>query len=93
MAGMLISPLQQSAFARWEARLVPDPDTECEVPDREVGRSGVWVDGEAQPLYRLIWAGRIGPIPPGASLQRTCANKACVSPRHRVLLAPVEGAQ
>lgn len=93
MAGLALTAQTVRAYQRWNARLVLDMDTGCEEPDRGVGRAGVRIGDGVQPLYRLIYAGRVGPVPPGARLMRTCGNKRCVSDRHRMFEPAIEVGQ
>lgn len=43
-------------------------------PDRKAGKQGL--------AHRWVYQALIGPIPPGATLDHLCRNRACVNPAH-----------
>ncbi len=40
------------------------------------------VDGKVKMAHRLAYEDRIGPIPPGLTLDHLCRNRACCNPAH-----------
>ncbi len=91
-------------WERFNARLVPDPESGCVLWTVRLNRAGYGVirmDGREQQVHRVTWELEVGPVPDGMELDhvlargcvhRNCANVAHLEPvthRENLLRSPV----
>jgi hypothetical protein len=64
---------------------MPEPNSGCRLwlgDCDDHGYARLYWEGRSQKAYRLVWAEKHGPIPPGILIRHRCDNPACVEEDH-----------
>lgn len=89
---MAIDEALDSARARFERRVQPDPNTGCWnwTGSLSGGYGRIRVDGRRVQAHRYSYELHGGTIPKGMQLDHVCRNQRCVNPQHLDPVTPKE---
>ena len=91
----LVRPKRPTADERFDAFLIPEPNTSCLIfmgTTNNQGYGKFRADGKMVFAHRYAYARAFGPIAPGLEVHHECRNTLCCEPSHLRAVTPEEHA-